>query len=130
MYQVYLLRLCICAGAVLWCICDQYLKFGSVANGMWLREAVLTLSLASSSPDQGGASFWVTLHYEQKHPEFLLNPREFAQLNMRWKPNTRIQMFWKNEDHPQGGEYVPHNTLVALEHHALFGCHSVSAGIL
>jgi len=62
------------------------------------------------------------LHYEQKHPEFLLNPREFAQLNMRWKPNTRIQMFWKNEDHPQGGEYVPENTLIALEHHALFGC--------
>ncbi len=46
----------------------------------------------------------MTLHYEQKHPEFLLNPREFAQLNMRWKAQTRVRMFWRNEDHPAGGE--------------------------
>jgi len=67
----------------------------------------LLLWFVWSSPEEGGASFWVTLRYEQKHPEFLLNPREFAQLNMRWKAQTRVRMFWRSDDHPAGGECVP-----------------------
>jgi len=50
-------------------------------------------------------SFWVTLHYEQKHPDFLLQPREFALMNVRWKPKMHVRMFWRSEEHPAGGEY-------------------------
>lgn len=48
----------------------------------------------------------MTLHYEQKHPDFLLQPREFALMNVRWKPKTHVRMFWRSEEHPAGGEYV------------------------
>lgn len=55
-------------------------------------------------PEDGGEAFWVTLHYEQKHPEFLLRPEEFARSNVRWKPQTRVRMFWRDDEHPAGGE--------------------------
>ena len=65
--------------------------------------------------EEGGEPFWVTLHYEQKHPDFLLKPKDFAQQNMRWKPGTRVRMFFDEEDHPDGGEYY---TGQVVEHDA------------
>lgn len=49
----------------------------------------------------------MTLYYEQKHPEFLLKPEDFARNNVRWKPQTRVRMFWRDDQHPAGGECVP-----------------------
>jgi hypothetical protein len=69
---------------------------------------------AGSRPEDGGEAFWVTLYYEQKHPEFLLKPEDFARNNVRWKPQTRVRMFWRNDDHPAGGECVPVPSLPIL----------------
>jgi hypothetical protein len=55
---------------------------------------------------EGGRNFWVTLHCQQKLPEFILQPSVVRDSLKPWTEGTRVRMWFWNEDGISGSYYT------------------------
>jgi hypothetical protein len=83
---------------------QHLLRFDSGDADVWACLDDSRLHLVN--PIEGGRNFWVTLHCQQKLPEFILQPSVVRDSLKPWTEGTRVRMWFWNEDGVSGSYYT------------------------